>query len=103
MKTILVPTDFSKCSPDAIKYAIHFAEKTDRKLLFFHSTFLLNPTKNSNSTYLRIVKLERELKLKMLGSVAKTINWLLYHLIRLGLIIITYLPSKRLYKRYHAE
>ena len=73
MKTILVPTDFSKCSSDAIKYAIHFAEKTDRTLLFFHSTFLLIPTKSSNSTYLRTVKLERELKLKMLTEFVENI------------------------------
>lgn len=66
MKTILVPTDFSECSSDAIKYAIHFAEKTDRKLLFFHSTFILIPTRSSNSTYLQTVKLEREVKLKLL-------------------------------------
>lgn len=66
MKTILVPTDFSKCSSGAIKYAIHFAEKTDRKLLFFHSTFILIPTRGSNSTYVRTVKSEREIKLQVL-------------------------------------
>lgn len=37
------------------------------------------------------------------GSVAKIINWLLYHFIRFGLIIVTYLPYKRFYRWYHAE
>ena len=66
MKTILVPTDFSNCSADAIKYAIQFAAKTERKLLFFHSTFLLIPTRSSNFAYLNAVKAEKETKLKLL-------------------------------------
>lgn len=37
------------------------------------------------------------------GSFAKMINWFYYYLIRYGLIMITYLPYKRLYRRYHAE
>lgn len=66
MKTILVPTDFSNCSADAIKYAIRFAAKTERKLLFFHSTFLLIPTRSSNFAYLNAVKADKETKLKLL-------------------------------------
>jgi len=66
MRTILVPTDFSNCSADAIKYAIQFAAKTERKLLFFHSTFLLIPTRSSNFAYLNAVKADRETKLKLL-------------------------------------
>lgn len=73
MKTILVPTDFSNCSADTIKYAIHFAERTERKLLFFHSTFLLIPTRSSKSTYLRTAKSEKELKLKMLVEFVENI------------------------------
>lgn len=67
MKTILVPTDFSACSANAVKYAIQLSEKTDRKLLFFHSTFLLIPIRSSNVTYLKSVKSEKEKKLKMLS------------------------------------
>lgn len=64
MRTILVPTDFSDCSADAVKYAIHFAEKTERKLLFFHSNHLLIPTRSSNVAYLNAAKSDKETKLK---------------------------------------
>ncbi len=37
------------------------------------------------------------------GIISKFINWLSYQLVRTGLIIITYLPYKRFFKRYHAE
>ena len=37
------------------------------------------------------------------GIISKFINWLSYRLVRTGLIIITYLPYKRFFKRYHAE
>ena len=66
MRTILVPTDFSNCSADAIKYTINFAAKTERKLLFFHSTFLLIPTRSSNFVYLNAVKTDKETKMKLL-------------------------------------
>lgn len=66
MRTILVPTDFSDCSSDAVKYAIHFAEKTERKLLFFNSTFLLIPAGSSAKKHLNAVKSDKELKLKTL-------------------------------------
>lgn len=66
MRTILVPTDFSNCSADAVKYAIYFAEKTGRKLLFFHSSFLLIPTRSSNAAYLNAVKSDKEAKLRVL-------------------------------------
>lgn len=66
MRTILVPTDFSDCSANAVKYAILFAEKTERKLLFFHSTFLLIPTRSSGTAYMNAVKADKEAKLKTL-------------------------------------
>jgi nucleotide-binding universal stress UspA family protein len=66
MRTILVPTDFSECSAEAVKYAIHFAEKTGRKLLFFHSTFLLIPTRSSIVAYQKAVKSDKEIKLNEL-------------------------------------
>lgn len=37
------------------------------------------------------------------GIISKFINWLSYRLVRTGLIIITYLPYKRFFKRYHAD
>ena len=75
MKTILVPTDFSECSSDAVKYAIHLAEKTNRKLLFFHSTFLLIPTRSTAVAYLNAIKSDRESKLKILtGFIDKIYN-----------------------------
>lgn len=66
MRTILVPTDFSDCSADAIKYAIRFAEKTGQKLLFFHSSFVLIPTSSLKRDYLNAVKSDKEAKLKTL-------------------------------------
>ena len=38
-----------------------------------------------------------------IGMVSKLFNWFFYRLIRTGLKIITYLPYKRVFKRYHAE
>ncbi len=37
MKTILVPTDFSKQALNAAKYALAYAEQTNAKILLFHS------------------------------------------------------------------
>jgi nucleotide-binding universal stress UspA family protein len=36
MKTILVPTDFSKASNNALDYAVEIAKKTGSKLILFH-------------------------------------------------------------------
>ena len=66
MRTILVPTDFSKCSLQAVKYAIQFAQKTERKIIFFHSTFLLIPTRSSTRSYLYSVKSDKDNKMKFL-------------------------------------
>ena len=66
MQTILVPTDFSNCSADAIKYAILFAEKSGQNLVFFNSTFLLIPTGSSAKSYLNTIKLEKKAKLNTL-------------------------------------
>ena len=79
MRTILVPTDFSDCSADAVKYAIHFAEKTERKLLFFHSTYILIPTRSSSFAYLNAVKSDKEEKLKQLISFVENI----YHSLKI--------------------
>ncbi len=78
MRTILVPTDFSACSAIAVKYAILFAEKTDRKLLFFHSTFLLIPTRSSSMAYMLAVNSNKTAKLnalkKFIGKVYLGLN-----------------------------
>jgi len=66
MRTLLVPTDFSKGSLEAVRYAIQFAEKTERKILFFHSTFIIIPTRSSNTAYLHAVQSNKVNKLKQL-------------------------------------
>ncbi len=73
MRTILLPTDFSECSKNAIKYAIRFAEQTERKLLFFHSTFLDILTSTPTRVYLNAVKFDKESKLQMLGEFIENI------------------------------
>ena len=40
MKTILVPTDFSTGSENALYYAIEMAKKTHAKIILFHATHL---------------------------------------------------------------
>lgn len=40
MKTILVTTDFSKCSNNALKYAIELAKWKKSKIILFHSYFV---------------------------------------------------------------
>lgn len=37
MKTILVPTDFSKAALNAVKYAFAYAEETNSKIVLFHT------------------------------------------------------------------
>ncbi len=64
MHTILVPTDFSECSANAIKYAIDFADKTNRKLLFFHSAFILIPTRTTSELYGEVVRNSKNEALK---------------------------------------
>lgn len=40
MKTILVPTDFSKCAENAANYALEFADKFNLKVILHNSTHL---------------------------------------------------------------
>ena len=37
MKTIIVPTDFSKNALNAVKYAFAYSEKAKSKIVLFHS------------------------------------------------------------------
>lgn len=39
MKTILVPTDFSKCAANAFRYALEMASRTDASILLLHVVF----------------------------------------------------------------
>ncbi len=55
MKTILAPTDFSRNADEALKYAISFAEKTQRKIIFYHATFQLIPTSEPQAVYEKII------------------------------------------------
>lgn len=66
MNTILVPTDFSKCANNAVKYAILLAEKNSHRLIFFHSAFLPIPTLSQTSVYLKAVDAEKKNKIKIL-------------------------------------
>lgn len=71
MKTILVPTDFSKYSLAAVKYTIQLAEKTGSKIVFLHSTFLLIPTMNSSTAYFQLVSADKSNKVKILDKFIK--------------------------------
>lgn len=71
MKTILVPTDFSKNSNDSLQYAIQFVNEKEHKLIFFHSFYdsgldNLKDAKNINLINLEVAnltdKLNQELK-----------------------------------------
>lgn len=68
MKTILVPTDLSKCADNAVRYAIRFAEKNKGHLIFFHSTFQFIPTRSPNKLYLKSVEAEKQKKAKLLSA-----------------------------------
>ncbi|HMP30835.1 MAG TPA: universal stress protein [Saprospiraceae bacterium] len=43
MRTILIPTDFSKCALNAANYAIELAKITNSKLVLYHSYFYSTP------------------------------------------------------------
>ena len=66
MNTILVPTNFSKCADNAVKYAILLEEKSKSRLIFFHSTFLSIPTQSQTAIYLQTVEAEKKNKTKIL-------------------------------------
>ena len=55
MEKILVPTDFSDNATNAIKYAIHFAQATNKALVFFHVTHADIPTSKAHDVYLKKV------------------------------------------------
>jgi cardiolipin synthase A/B len=56
-----------------------------------------------NANIAQCEKITTETHLQKNGIIAKCRNWLSYRLVRIGLILITYLPYKRIFKRYHAE
>lgn len=78
MKTILVPTDFSKNAFNAVKYAFAYAEKTKSKIILFHS--YENPTGELVIPFTTIVHIGKqeakegaELKMKkLIATLSKT-------------------------------
>lgn len=73
MKTLLAPTDFSKNAEEALKYAIAFAEKTQRKIIFYHATFQLIPTSEPQQVYEKIITKEIAQKTTELKKVVDAI------------------------------
>lgn len=81
MKTILVATDFSEISKNALDYAIEFAKPTDAKIILFHSfhipvvttdVIVIAPAideleKNANDC---LLKIKKEIELKKGKSVS---------------------------------
>ncbi len=61
MKTILVPTDFSACALNALKYAVVLAKATDSKVILFHAFAMPS---NPNAGFLtgvdKLLQLETE-------------------------------------------
>lgn len=78
MKTILVPTDFSKNAFNAVKYAFAYAEKTKSKIILFHS--YENPTGELVIPFTTVVHIGKqeakegaELKMKkLMATLSKT-------------------------------
>lgn len=67
MISILVPTDFSSCSLNAIKYAIQFVQQETDKLIFFNSSIYDGPPNLSAVAHLQALdahKASTELRLK---------------------------------------
>jgi nucleotide-binding universal stress UspA family protein len=68
MKKILVPTDFSKLSANALDYAVQLAKKTEAEVLLFHvytiPVFTEDPTLISTEQYLEEDALDNLEKLK---------------------------------------
>jgi len=67
MIKILLPTDFSKASINAIEYALNFASGSNAKFIFYHSFIPFNSALSGTPEYNRkeIIKVEQELKIKI--------------------------------------
>jgi len=67
MIKILLPTDFSKASLNAIEYALNFASGSNVKFIFCHSFIPFNCALSGSPEYNReeIIKVEQELKIRI--------------------------------------
>jgi len=67
MIKILLPTDFSKASINAIEYAFNFASGSNAKFIFYHSFIPFNSALSGTPEYNRkeIIKVEQELKIRI--------------------------------------
>ncbi|MDZ4711125.1 MAG: universal stress protein [bacterium] len=67
MIKILLPTDFSKASINAIEYALNFASGSNAKFIFYHSFIPFNSALSGTPEYNRkeIIKVEQELKIRI--------------------------------------
>ena len=67
MIKILLPTDFSKASLNAIEYALNFASGGNAKFIFYHSFIPFNSALSGTPEYNRkeIIKVEQELKIRI--------------------------------------
>ncbi len=68
---LLVTTDFSESSRGAVRFAIQLAQKTNRKLVFFHCLPYLRLSRWSDEQYQRFAKEEREEAEKNLTQFAR--------------------------------
>jgi len=67
MIKILLPTDFSKASLNAIEYALNFASGSNAKFIFYHSFIPFDSALSGTPEYNRkeIIRVEQELKIKI--------------------------------------
>jgi len=67
MIKILLSTDFSKASINAIEYALNFASGSNAKFIFYHPFIPFNSALSGTPEYNRkeIIKVEQELKIKI--------------------------------------
>jgi len=67
MIKILLPTDFSKASINAIEYALNFASGSNAKFIFYHSFIPFDSALSGTLEYNRkeIIKVEHELKIRI--------------------------------------
>jgi nucleotide-binding universal stress UspA family protein len=71
MKTILVPTDFSKAAGNAAEYAISFAKIIKAKVLLFHAYHLPNPVSKGPVIMITTAELQKRNELLLKGEAAR--------------------------------
>src|SRR5438128_1563058 len=66
MKTILVPTDFSKCADHAVKFAIKLGKEHNINLIFFHTSFKYMLSTIPGQLYEIVIQNDQKEKLQIL-------------------------------------